>query len=52
MYQNTTPVRSLEYRRRLLAGEVAAGTSSSDPEATAVKKEKTSEEQSRSEDNV
>ena len=30
MYQNTTPIRSLEYRRRLIAGDLVTEAGSDD----------------------
>jgi MFS transporter, SP family, sugar:H+ symporter len=49
MYQNTTPLRSLEYRRRLLANDIHP----SDPEAgkkLGSDQEKTSDDNSRRSD--
>ena len=44
MYQNTTPARSLEYRRKLMAGGISANAGSETSQGTKVQDEKTQDE--------
>jgi hypothetical protein len=49
MYQNTIPAKSLEYRRKLMAGGVGVKGGSETSQGTKVQEEKTQEEKTQEE---